>query len=283
MNEDDLQYGALDQAKDQETAARTPARGGRVHWRLEQFLDLIEHQGQRLLWQQSIRCACRWNSQTDQANPLCDICSGTGREFFGARIIRGVIENVTVDIDPVNEYGIYYRGMSRLTVRPEHPVGYRDRITMLDAVADFEEVVTRDELRRPGPVFRMRYRIVPRMVELIDVETNKPVLHPERVIRCRTWAQDGTTNLLREHTDFDVWPDGRLDMTKAYNNGRGPAEGERFAIKYNMNPTWIVTALEPQYLRTQRDEQRPQPEDLVAFPRTVMMGVDFIVHEGDED
>jgi len=171
--------------------------------------------------------------------------------------------------------------VSMCTVRPEYPIGFRDRITMLDASVEFEEMVIRNS-KTPGPVFRLRYRIVARVVTLEDLETDRLVPVIERIVRLRVWRTDNSTGLLREGADFDILPDGTLDMSKAFANGNGPAIGDRFSVKYNMNPVWVVTALEPQYYRTQRDNDIPKAEDLIAFPRSVMLGVDFIVNEGDE-
>jgi len=278
----ETQHPALLTARQKTTKAPKAPRAGRAHFLLKRFNALIANHGQRVLWQQSMRCGCRINSQTDQPNPFCAVCSGSGREYFDAREIRGVIENVTVDVDPMNDFGIWYRGVARCTVRPEYPIGFRDRVTMLDASVEFEELVERNT-KTPGPIFRLRYRIVARIVTLEDLETSSLVPVVERIIRLRVWRSDNSTLLLREHADFDVLIDGTLDMSKSFANGNGPAVGDRFSVKYNMNPVWVVTGLEPQYYRTQRDKDLPKAEDLIAFPRSVMMGVDFVVNEGDED
>jgi hypothetical protein len=229
-----------------------------------------------------MRCGCEFNSQTGQPNPVCSVCAGTGREFFDPREIKCLFENVTIDIDPQNDFGIWYKGLARVSVRAEHPVSYRDRITMLDAAVEFEELLERDA-DNPGPIFRLRYRIVTRMVSLEDVVTEEEVIVAERIIRARVWRADGSTHLLREHRDFVVQPDGRLDLSRGDRNGNAPETGDRLALKYVMNPAWVVVALDPQYFRSNRDQYTPRPEDLIQFPRSLLVGVDYLVQEEDED
>lgn len=275
-------YGAVKAARRQALAALPPRRAPKIQFFLNKFNGLIRDYGYRVLWQQSMRCGCRLIEGSEQPNPNCPLCAGNGREYFDAREIDALVENVTVEVDPDHETGVWYSGVARVTVRAEHPIGFRDRIVMLDAVTEFEEVITRGGPKNPGPVFRLRYRIVPRIVELEDLATHEMVRVVERVIRLRAWYEDGSSRILREFQDFDVLPNGLLDLTKADLSGRAPIAGERFGIKYTFNPTWTVTALEPQYFRHSRDWDQPTAEDLLPFPRSVLVGVDYMVSADEE-
>ncbi len=301
MADDEGLYPALDVARTATTRAPDPRRSAKVRFRLDKFNNLVETHGQRLLWQQAIPCACRLNTQTDQPNPICTICRGSGYEYFDPREIRGIIQNIAGDyqIFPgsgarqgyaiVESFGEWFTGQAILTVRPETPVGFRDRITMLDAAIEFSEIVERTTAKAaatsssPGdPVFRLRYRIVPRVVEVFDIEQKANIRITERVIRLRVWTAAGETRVLREGADFDVLPDGTLDLTKGDLRGTGPAVGDRFAIKYVIQPPWIVYDLRPQYFRRARDENQPTEEDLLPYPRSIGIGIDFLVTPQDE-
>jgi hypothetical protein len=124
---------------------------------------------------------------------------------------------------------------------------------------------------------------VSRFVELEDVETSQPVLVDERIIRARVWRANGSTHLLREYSDFDVLPDGTLDLSKGVSNGNAPADGDRLMIKYTMNPAWVVIGLEPQYFREKRDQFHPHDGDLIEYPRSLLVGVDFLVKPEDDE
>lgn len=284
---------SLQEALRQPREAPKPKRSAFVRFSGDDFDRFIEEKGHRMLWQQAVQCPCEINTQTDQPNPFCEICGGGGWEYFDPRIIKGLITEVSGEYQLfpgsgqqrgyaiVEKFGEWYSGEAILTVRPEHPVGFRDRLTMLDAAIEFSEIIRRDS--EHGTMAPLRYRIVPRLIELFDIETQKNVIVTERVIHLRVWSYTTESfRLLREHADYDVYPDGTLDFAKGIARGTAPEVGDKYAIKYTINPPWVVWDLKPQYFRHSQNKDEPDEEDLVVLPRSLGIAIDFLVKPQEE-
>ena len=127
--------------------------GQRVDFKPSKFDLLIETKGYLLAWTRAAICACRSDvPQSDQPDPNCSLCDGSGWTYFGpatpqdlseytftdlqqsiltasgAMVIRGVITNITNKQDQLNNISNWVEGSMRCTVRPENKIGYHDRL-----------------------------------------------------------------------------------------------------------------------------------------------------------
>lgn len=140
--------------------------GQRVDFKPDQFDLVIETKGYLLLWERAALCPCSpVTDQTEQPDPNCELCEGSGWLFFGAptaqdtsgyevddiqqkmiddtggMLIRGIITGAQTQPDP---YDVMIRrtpGLMNVTVRRENKLGYYDKITALDAEIVFSEVL----------------------------------------------------------------------------------------------------------------------------------------------
>ena len=147
----------------------TKQEGQRVDFRPTQFDLAIETKGYLLAWERSTICPCApIVAQTEQPDPTCELCSGSGVIYFsapnaqdlseydldpiqqqilddsGAMVIRGLIMSVQSQPDPVDSVTRRTPGTAQLTVRHENTLGYYDRITALDAEIVFAETLVAD-------------------------------------------------------------------------------------------------------------------------------------------
>jgi len=141
--------------------------GRRVDFRVDDFTLMVETKGYRLAWTRTALCPCApVNDQTKQADPNCPICEGAGWIFFrpeegtinektvgkltdlqkkilgtDATVIRGIMTGITGEKQPWDPVGPRLEGMASCTVRAENKLGYYDRLTNLDAVVTYAQLI----------------------------------------------------------------------------------------------------------------------------------------------
>lgn len=206
---------------------------------------LNSRQAYNLCWARAVKCPCTANVQTEQPDPSCPYCYGvlgnlpgwryvlpradvfpeegnsTGSVAFdGGELIRGLVSNQGIRREQEKQ-GEWEFGTATLSVRPETPLGYYDRLIMVDAVMPYDQVLTRTAGTTTLATGRdeqtqLRYPIV----EVLDARS--------------------TTARFRERVDFAYDPN---NSTLSWVAGRGPAVGERFSLRYRYHPRWIVVDL----------------------------------------
>jgi len=205
--------------------------GRRVDFRPDDFTLLVETKGYRLAWSRSTYCPCKSvNKQTQQSDPTCPLCNGKGfilfkpeagtinektvgeltnlqKKILGteATVIRGLMSGVTGAKQPFDTIGPRLEGMLSCSVRPENKLGYYDRLTNLDAVSVYSQIV----------------------------EFSDPLVlkYPAAAINL---LRD-TSSTYTEGTDFDL-----VDGDIVWVSGRAPAEETILVAHYLMHPTWRV-------------------------------------------
>lgn len=207
----------------------------------QQFEKLFAYHGLRLRWSRCLLCSCRLNAQTGQPDPTCTTCGGNGWRYVNPAFydepeldhdyveIKGVVSSTALDTDIYREMGEFTLGNALLTVPGGLDVGFRDRFVCLDHHITYSEVLVRgavaDPLVKVGHATRtteerlrvMRY--APLRINFVGDQTT-------------TWypIQDF---IFREPEHDEVQ---KLEWLP----GKGPAEGDRYAVHYTCNPVWIV-------------------------------------------
>lgn len=207
--------------------------GRRVDFRTDEYILAIETKGYRLAWSRASYCPCKpINDQTDQPNPNCTICEGSGwirfrpagavineditgelddvqQAIVGAdsAVIRGIMTGITNKREPYDQVLPRLEGVMNVTVRHENKLGYHDRIVNLDSSVVYSQV--HDYVG--GLPMPLRYPV--RAVNLMRSET-------------KTYA---------EEVDFTL-SSGNVQWI----SGKEPPTDERLAIHYLTHPTWRV-------------------------------------------
>jgi hypothetical protein len=247
----------------------TKEQGQRVDFRPDQFDLAIETKGYRLAWSRAAQCPCMpINAQTEQPDPNCPICKGSGwlhfrpnKEPLGesvvgqlsdvqrsileknqAVVIRGIMSGISTKSQPFDPIGSRLEGTLMLTVRHQNKLGYYDRIVNLDSVIVYSEIL---ETGMPTEPLATRYPIV-------------------------------GINLLRSvNTELDG-ADFKLESGRiVWLAGRAPAPGTRLVCHYLTHPTWLVVEhphairsspvkFKTQELETPRGKTRPLPVQAVV-------------------
>lgn len=236
--------------------------GQRVDLKPDRFILAVETKGYRLAWHRAARCPCASvNVQTDQADPNCTLCDGTGWLLFkpvGAvtdtmitgdldatqtaivgstgAVIKGILSGITNKMVPYDQVVARLEGTMMLTVRPENKLGYYDRICNLDATVAYCQL----KAAGSGNTLSMRYPI--RDINLLRSETAAYVVT----------------------TDFTI-----VAGNIVWETGRAPASGTQLVCHYLTHPFWRVVdhphaaRLTPVRFKSATEDPRPLPVNAV--------------------
>lgn len=222
--------------------------GKRVDFKPDDFSLVIETKGYRLAWSRASFCPCKpVNDQTEQPDPNCSLCEGTGWIRFlpeaavvnpkiigeldslqqaivsdNAAVIRGIMTGITNKRQPYDQVLPRLEGVMNLTVRHENKLGYYDRLVNLDSTVIYSQVLDYDG----GVSTTLRYPA--RYINLLRSTT-------------QTFTELSSENLTG---DFQL-----VNGVIQWESGKNPASGERLAVHYLTHPTWRVIE-HPHAMRT---------------------------------
>lgn len=214
----------------------------RADFRNEMWIQAIEAKGYRLAWSRTAPCPCKSiNEQTDQSDPNCPLCEGTGWIFFkpdGAvvntkvigpldpiqtkfigdhgAVIHGIMTGLSNQQNALDAIGPWMQGMAMVTVRAENKLGYYDRLTALDS--------------------RIVYAQTLKAGETTTLKTKYPVVQANLV--------RSVDRVYTEGADFDV-----VVGDIVWRPLLGPAPGTQLTCHYLTHPTYRITE-HPHMVRT---------------------------------
>jgi len=147
--------------------ADTKDTGKRVDFKVDDFTVALETKGYRIVWKRSMYCPCTpVNTQTEQPNPNCSLCEGSGWLMFepsaavtnkkvigtldalqtslslDGAVIRGIMTGVAAHDTPYDQAIRRIEGTTNITVRAENKLGYHDQLINLDATIVYSQMVT---------------------------------------------------------------------------------------------------------------------------------------------
>lgn len=210
----------------------TKQAGQRVDFKPDQFDLAIETKGYLLAWERASLCPCSpVATQTEQPDPNCELCSGSGWLYFGAptdqdlsdyefddiqqqflddtdsMVIRGIVTSAQMQPDPVDMITKRIPGMMNVTVRRTNKLGYYDKLTALNAEIVYSEILEAD-----GTEFlEARYLVT------------------------------GVNHLRSETTVYKADVHYKIYKGKVHWYPSSiPATGTRLSLHYLCHPTWLV-------------------------------------------
>ena len=253
----------------------------RAEFRDERFAKAIE-QSHRVVWERAVRCPCApLNSQTQQPDPSHELCGGTGWQYvtpapddfdremqdalvgeltpYQRRLARqgspifALVTTFSSDMQAYTQLGSWVFGSARITTRAGNRLGYWDRITLIDGVMTYSEVVTIAANAR-------------------DVATRYPVETLNSCIRA-----DGS--VLELGGDIELDDEGNLRLASA------TTRDLRLGVQYLTAPRFRVV----EWPNTFRQLMRSQKVDNVTpagmptdLPNLGMMRLEHLVESGSE-
>lgn len=226
----------------------------RGDFRLAEFQRLFPTKGYRLWWSRAGICPCLNNDQTEQPDPNCPLCKGRSYYYFcpdyavwtapegvakdahgnpaevnaarDAVMIQAIMTGFTKNVEVFERFGEWVFGVARCTVMPENKLGYRDRLTSVDSIMSWAQIIEYDgEATIPitGGISKRGLRY-----PAVDVNLFRSL-----------------AEVFRPGTDYEITPAGELHWLRSTR----PAAGTRLSLHYQIHPVWIVL----DHLNTYRD------------------------------
>jgi hypothetical protein len=209
----------------------------RVDFRVDDFTTLIETKGYRVAWSRGALCPCTpINDQTQQSDPNCSLCRGSGWLWFApaqatvntllvgeldpvqlrivndnAAVIRAIQTGIGKKWTQYDPIGSRLEGTMQGTVRHENKLGYHDRITNLDSTIVYQEIL---DALNPA--------------DTLVLETRYPIVQVN-LLR-------SATTVYVAPTDFSINASGDI----LWVDGKAPVVGTRLVCHYLCHPTWLV-------------------------------------------
>jgi hypothetical protein len=247
-----------------------------VDFKPDDFSIALETKGYRIAWTRTADCPCKpINDQTDQPDPMCTLCEGTGWITFmpaGAvqdettigeldnvhqailadgtyAVVKAIMSAFVAEHTPYDQVTARIEGTANVTVRGENKLGYYDRIVNLDSTIAYAQILESDGAA---------------------------------VLESKYWVRD--VNLLRsvnrvyaKDTDFEII-DARIQWVTP------PAPGTRLVLHYLTHPVWRIIS-HPHSIRASllkfKTASPSQPlGDPIALPVQGVAQLEFLIGLG---
>jgi hypothetical protein len=221
----------------------------RVDFNPQLFEDLILQKGLRIKWEKAVNCPCI-DAATTRPVEGCVNCDSRGKLYFGASEIKGLITRQNKELEIGDTLGVLEPGEGYLTTSSVNRLTIWDRVTNLDSVAIYHEVLIHDEtggdwLRYPP-------------VGLVDFAVHQPSRTSPQVI-------------LQQNTDFTVDADGKIQWLSA----NKPKANQGISFRYVHNPVWLVINT-PNYVRDTFVIQDKTVDTPTALPLRVQIRLEHL-------
>lgn len=243
---------------------------------------LLQTKGYRLWWSRAGICPCLNNDQTEQPDPNCTLCKGASYYYFlpdqailqgstvdlygndvsvnddnNAVMIKGIMSGVTQDLQIYERFGEWVFGTLRITVNAENKLGYHDRLTSVDSVMSWSQVIEYEGGSE---------------IEVVGANSKAGTRYP--VVSVNQFRS--LTTLYREGVDFLISADNTIQWI-----GTPPASGTRLSLHYHIHPVWIVMDL----LHTYRDTlvstkvaSTDEADQFQKMPVQAIAKLDFLIN-----
>lgn len=254
----------------------------RSDFRPEEFDKAIYEKGYRLYWSRAALCPCENNEQTDQWDPTCGICKGSGYIHFlpdaalraGSTVdvygntvelneagdgvmIQAIMTAITKDPQVFEKFGEWVFGTSRATTAPENRLGYRDRLVAVDSVMPWAQHIDFDGSAT---------------IPVTGGYSKKGLRYPlVEVNYFRSVAE-----VYREGSDFQLTDDGLIQWL----GSAAPASGTRLSLHGTVRPVWTVMDHMHTYRDSLVERNAPGPtraDQYKRLPLQVMVKLDFLI------
>lgn len=136
----------------------------RVQFLENEFVRVIRQHGKFVVWRKAMLCPCM-SHETEQARLACPDCGGGGYIYVDPLQIRAFMAAFDKKTSIYEKYGLWQEGATQISVEPQHRIGYRDSLELLDVVLPMNELLTKGDRRGrrhklPDGVDSARFRIL---------------------------------------------------------------------------------------------------------------------------
>lgn len=210
----------------------------------QDFEDIIQQKGYRLLWEENVNCPCI-DPVTGHAVEECSQCDARGHLYFNSATFKGIITRQNKEMQIGDAIGVLDPGDAFLTVSSTNKLSEWDRITNLDSLAVYHETLIHNE----NGVDKLRYPPIGPVIIAITQPTRKSnIVH------------------LKQNSDYTIDANGTIAWTSA----NKPSANQGISFRYNYHPVWLVINT-PNYIRDTFVIDGNPADTFVAMPIRVQI------------
>lgn len=241
-----------------ETVKGLPLGKTRAYFRTEEFVRVIRQQGYYIGWRKAMVCPCL-TAASDQPDPNCAFCDGSGWYHFDGLPIRGVMSRFGREQKMYEKFGSWVEGTGNLTVEAEYRVSYFDMIEMLDSIMLHSEVIKKDNRRAqrqnlPANKDVARYRI-DRVVSALLIEGGQIV------------SLENDYHYKIDANGWIEWLDAASDI----------AAGTQISLLYEHHPVYLVMSHQNAF-RDVATKRKSPVEQVASLPVQALIKLDFLAN-----
>lgn len=216
----------------------------RADFNPQDFEDIIQQKGYRLLWEQSVNCPCI-DPLTGHAVEECPHCDARGHLYFNNNNIKGIITRQNKEMELGDAIGVLEPGEAYLTTSSTNKLSEWDRITNLDSLAVYHETLIHNETGTD----QLRYPPIGNVIVA--------VMQPSR-----------KANLvqLKQNVDYELDANGIISWLTT----NKPPNRQGISFRYNYHPVWLVINT-PNYVRDTFVTQGNPVDTFSAMPVRVQI------------
>lgn len=218
----------------------------------DEFTAVLYDKGYKVLWEKATLCPNRpATGLAPRDHDIdCRICDGTGFLFFSSRETRMLVTGVRID-QMYYAFGRWDAGQIMVTALPEERVHYWDRLTLLNGVSRFHELVR----RQPGTQSdKLKY--TPLCLEHVS--------RIDRVGALQTYS-------INEECQ------ARLGNLEWLTTSGLPDDGAYYSVAYTYRPRYVVLDLMHQHRESTIEGLHYE------FPTQAVAKLDFLIRDESRD
>jgi len=228
----------------------------RTNFRTVEFDRLLLAHGKRVVWRKAMLCPCQQES-TDQANPACAACDGSGYFYTDPLEIQAHMAAFSKSTRLYEKFGLWTSGEVAVTTQQAYRLAWRDSIEMVDDLMNFNELLKKGNRRGrraalPAMTDSARYRIA-KLTKALYLDPTGQVLPLEVGYHMTLNAQ------------------GHIVWLAA--GERLVCDGQLVSVHYDFHPAWVVTS-HPHAQRS--DLVAADTVDAVGLPLQCSAQLDFL-------
>jgi len=232
--------------------------GARTQFRTVEFDRALLQHGKRVVWRKAMLCPCQQEA-TDQANPACVSCDGSGFFYVDPLEILAHMAAFSKSTRLYEKFGLWTSGEVSVTTQQAYRLAWQDSIEMIDDMMNFNELLKKGNRRGrrsalPALTDSARYRIA-KLTKALYLDPTGQVLPLEVGYHMTLNAQ------------------GHIVWLAA--GERLVCDGQLVSIHYDFHPCWIVTS-HPHASRTDVAGVHQATADVVGLPLQCSAQLDFL-------
>lgn len=217
---------------------------------------MLKNKGYDVRWEKALYCPYRAGPSPQDHDITCTQCNN-GFIYFDPIETRMMCQSITLD-ENYYAYGRYDTGKQMITAYPEHKLNFWDRITAIESIAEFKQLL----LRQPGTSLR-----------------DRPKYDALEVVMLQWVDRTRALKTFTAPTDFDV---DSVTGEIVWKGANRPDDNSYYTVLYKYHPQYLVIDL-PHHIRDSRVLSPTGEDKQWEFPVQAVAQLSYMIRDENRD